>query len=161
MTIASIVLLATEAKEGGGLFDFDLTLPLMAVQFLILMVVLDKLFYSPIGKAMDDRATYLREQLAQSKDGSAETVELTAKLDDSLREARRDAAATIAKAQAEAQAVATEAATKAQQEVQAQREQAAAEIGAQKTAALSSLEQQVGTLSQQILNKLLGAELAR
>lgn len=159
-TIASLVLLATEGKE-GGLFDFDLTLPLMAVQFLLLMVVLDKIFFTPIGDAIDDRADYLRQQLAQARENADKSEQTATDFDASLRDARRAAAEKVAKAQAEAQAVATEKANQAQQEVQAERDRAAREIEAQKAAALESLEQQVGSLSQQILEKLLGAELAR
>ncbi len=165
MTIASIVLLtnellATEGKE-GGLFDFDLTLPLMAVQFLLLMLVLDKVFFTPIGRTIDDRADYLRQQLAQAREDAQKSEQATTDFDSSLRDARRAAAETVAKAQAEAQAVAAERTSQAQAEVQAEREKAAREIEEQKRAALGSLEGDVGSLSQQILEKLLGAELVR
>jgi F-type H+-transporting ATPase subunit b len=45
----------------------------------------------------------------------------------------------------------------AQQEAQAQREQAQRELDEQKQAAMGTLQQQVDSLSRQILDKLLGS----
>ena len=39
----------------GHLFDFDLTLPVFAVEFLTLMVILSKTWFGPVGKVLDDR----------------------------------------------------------------------------------------------------------
>jgi len=48
-----IFLLAQEAASAsepkGGLFDFNATLPLMALQILLLMVVLNLVFYTPVA----------------------------------------------------------------------------------------------------------------
>jgi len=60
------ILLAAETPE-GGLFDLDATLPLMAIQFLLLATILNILFYKPLGKAIDDRAGYVQGQLNQAK----------------------------------------------------------------------------------------------
>ena len=52
----SLFLLALQAastEEAGGLFDFNATLPLMALQILLLMVVLNAIFYTPIAKVLD------------------------------------------------------------------------------------------------------------
>ncbi|MBD0363880.1 MAG: F0F1 ATP synthase subunit B', partial [Coleofasciculus sp. C3-bin4] len=61
------ILLAVETAEAaakeGGLFDFDATLPLMAVQFLLLVVLLNAVFYKPLTKAIEDRADYIRTTL--------------------------------------------------------------------------------------------------
>ena len=38
------IILAAETSKEGGLFDFDATLPLMAIQFLILAVLLNAIF---------------------------------------------------------------------------------------------------------------------
>jgi F-type H+-transporting ATPase subunit b len=42
------------------MFDFDATMPLMAVQFLLLAAVLNAIFYKPLTKALDDRDNYIR-----------------------------------------------------------------------------------------------------
>ncbi len=40
----TILLAVEEVAEKGGLFDINATLPLMAIQFLLLAFVLDKIF---------------------------------------------------------------------------------------------------------------------
>lgn len=42
-------------EPNGGLFDLNATLPLMAIQILILMVVLNSVFYKPITNILDER----------------------------------------------------------------------------------------------------------
>lgn len=53
--------------EAGKIFDFNLTLPIMAGQFLLLMVFLDKFWFGPVGKVLDERDGYIREQLKKFK----------------------------------------------------------------------------------------------
>jgi F-type H+-transporting ATPase subunit b len=151
------VLLATEAvTEGsGGLFDLDATLPLMAVQFLLLTVILNAVFYKPLGKAIDDRDTYIRTAQAEAKERLAKTEQLAKQYETELADTRRKSQAVIAEAQADAQRIAAEQFAQAQQEAQAQREQVQRELDEQKAAAMASLEQQVESLSRQILDKLL------
>ena len=48
------------------MFDFDATLPLMAVQFLILMILLNQIFYKPLGQAIDLRTEYIRKNQAEN-----------------------------------------------------------------------------------------------
>lgn len=44
--------------------QFNLTLPAMAGQFLLLMVMLDKLWFTPVGKVLDERDALIRSKLA-------------------------------------------------------------------------------------------------
>ncbi len=37
------------------MFDFDATLPLMAVQFLLLTAILNVVFFKPLSKAIEER----------------------------------------------------------------------------------------------------------
>lgn len=61
----------------GKIFDFNLTLPLMAGQFLILMVVLDKLVYKPVGAVLDARDSELRTKLEAVKDNAGDLLKYT------------------------------------------------------------------------------------
>ncbi len=158
-TILLAVETAKTAAKEGGLFDFDATLPLMALQFLLLVVVLNAVFYKPLGKAIDDRDEFIRKNLLEAQERLAKTKNLTKQYEQELGETRRKSQATIAAAQADAQKIAAQKMAQAQAEAQTQREQAQTEIEKQKAEAFSSLEQQVDSLSRQILEKLLGAEL--
>ncbi len=158
-TILLAVETAETAAKEGGLFDFDATLPLMALQFLLLVVVLNAVFYKPLNKAIDDRDDYIRNNLLEARERLAKAERLTKQYEQELAETRRKSQATIAAAQADAQKITAQKMAQAQAEAQSQREQALKEIEQQKAEALASLEHQVDALSSQILEKLLGPEL--
>ncbi len=155
-----ITLLAVEkvAKE-GGLFDIDATLPLMAIQFLLLAVILNAVFYKPLGNAIDERNDYIRNNQLEAQERLKKAEKLAQQYEQELAGARRQSQTVIADAQAQAQKIAAEKIAQAQKEAQGQREQAAQEIEQQKQQAFTSLEREVDSLSRQILEKLLGAEL--
>jgi F-type H+-transporting ATPase subunit b len=159
------LLLATaaveEVAEKGKLFDFDATLPLMAIQFVVLVAVLNKLFYTPLGKVLDDRDEYIRGGLGNAKARLAEAEALKTQYEKELAETRRESNTVIATAKAEAQKIAAVQIAETQQAAQVQREQAQQEIDKQKQSAFTALEPQVEALSRQILTKLLGAELVK
>lgn len=143
------------------MFDFDATLPLMAVQFLILMILLNQIFYKPLGQAIDLRTEYIRKNQAEAKDRLSKARELAKQYEKELATARRKSQQIIAEAQAEAKKIAEEKIAEAQKEAIAKRETAAQEIENEKQQALATLEQQVDDLSRQILEKLLGPELVK
>lgn len=156
----TILLAAEAAAEGGkgGLFDIDATLPLMAVQFVILVIVLNAIFYKPLGKAIDDRSAYIRNNLAEAKERLSKAENLAKQYEQELAEKRRQSQKILAEAEAEAEKVAAGQIAEAQREAQVQREDAQRELDKQKQEALHSLEQQVDELSRQILEKLLGTQ---
>ncbi|MGB0561983.1 MAG: F0F1 ATP synthase subunit B' [Spirulinaceae cyanobacterium] len=155
----SVILLAQAAEESGGLFDFDATLPLMAAQFLLLVLVLNALFYKPLGDALDERDSYVRQKQLSARERLAEAKAKAEQYDQELIGVRREAQEVIAAAQAEAQQTVTAEVQAAQKQVQQEREAAAKEIETQKSQAFAALEGEVDALSHQILTKLLGAEL--
>lgn len=156
--ITGVMLFAVEAaaEEGGGLFDLDATLPLMAVQFALLAIILNAVFYKPLGNAIDERDGYVRSTTADAEERLAKAEKLAQEYEQALASARREAKQLVEDAQAEAQEMGAKSMASAQQEAQAQREAVQKELDAQKQSAMSVLEQQVDALSQQILSKLLG-----
>lgn len=149
------ILLAAAEKE-GGLFDFNATLPIMMIQFVLLAYLLNVLFYKPVGKVLDDRDEYIRSNSEGGEERLVEAQRLTQQYETELADARRQAQSVIAEAKAAAQKIASDELAAAQQAAQAEREQASQEIDRQKQAAFSSLERDVDALSQQILAKLIG-----
>ena len=143
------------------MFDFDATLPLMALQFLLLAALLNAIFYKPMTKVLDDRANYVRTNNLDARDRLAKAESLTKEYEQQLASARRQSQVTIEPAQNEAKKITAQKIAQAQQEAQVQREQAAKEIEQQKQAAMATLETQVDALSNQILEKLLGSALAK
>ena len=137
------------------MFDFDATLPLMALQFLLLAAVLNVIFYKPLTKVLDERTNFIRTSKTDAREILAKTEQLEAQYKQQLNEARKQAQSVITTAQNEAQTIANQKVAEAQKEAQSQREQAQQEIDAQKIEAMRSLEQQVDALGRQIMDKLL------
>lgn len=85
----AVVALPSLAGEPGKIFDFNLTLPIIATEFLLLMVILDKTVFGPVGKAIDDRDKLIRDQLSAVGDNSTAVADLIVRDPDTPRE--RDA----------------------------------------------------------------------
>ena len=143
------------------MFDFDLTMPLMAVQFLLLTALLNAVFYKPLTKVLDERDAFIRGGQSSAKDNLAKAESLVAEYERQIALARKESQSVVEKAQAEAREIVSQKTAEAQSAAIAQKEKAAQEIQQQKESALSTLEQQVDSLSRQILEKILGAELVK
>jgi F-type H+-transporting ATPase subunit b len=154
---ATTMLAMTEGA--GGLFDFNATLPLMAIQFILLTVVLTFIFYKPVGKVIDEREAYINGNLTQSADKLIKADELYKQYDAQLKEARVNAQAVIAKSEKEAKDVVTLEISQARTDAAKLIAQTNKELEAQKSLALEKLETQVDELSQLIKEKLLGKEV--
>lgn len=145
----------SEAESGGGLFDFNATLPLMALQFLALTVTLNFIFYKPVSNILDAREEYIRNSLTSASASLVKANELTKKYEFNLAESRKKAQNIIKNAQREAQLVVSEKIKEAQKNAEQLLIDAYQELNIQKEQALKSLEIQVGILSEQIKGKLL------
>lgn len=156
-----IFLLAQEATSNpeGGLFDFNATLPLMALQILLLMVVLNLVFYTPIAKVLDERDEYIRKNLTEASETLSKAEAITKQYEQDLSQERRESQLIIASAQKEAQEIVAMEINQAQKDTEALVNEATQQLNAQKDKALLALEEQVNTLSEQIKNKLLSGKL--
>lgn len=156
-----IFLLAQEAaaEAEGGLFDFNATLPLMALQILLMMVVLNLVFYTPIAKVLDERDEYIRKNLTEASETLAKAEAITKQYEQDLAQQRRESQVIIASAQKEAQEIVAMEINQAQKDTEALVNEATKQLNTQKDKALLALEEQVNTLSEQIKNKLLSGKL--
>ena len=146
-------------EGAGGLFDFNATLPLMAIQFILLTVVLTFIFYKPVSKVIDERETYISGNLTQASEKLIKADELYKEYDEQLKTARISAQAIIAKSEKEAKdAVALEI-NEAREDAAKLIDKTNKELETQKSLALQQLETQVDELSQLIKEKLLGKEV--
>ena len=146
-------------EGAGGLFDFNATLPLMALQIILLSVVLTFVFYKPVSKIIDEREAYINGNLTTASEKLIKADELYSEYDEELKAARVNAQAIISKSEKEAKdAVALEI-NQARQDAAKLIEKTNKELETQKTLALQQLETQVDELSQLIKEKLLGKEV--
>jgi len=154
---AAQTLAATEGA--GGLFDFNATLPLMAIQFVLLTVALTFVFYKPVAKVLDEREAYISGNLTQASEKLITADELYKQYDEQLKTARADAQSIIAESEKEAKDIVASEITQARKDAANLIEQTNKELEAQKSLALQKLETQVDELSQLIKEKLLGKEV--
>ena len=141
------------------MFDFDATLPFMALQFVLLTVVLNIVFFKPLTKIIGDREDYIRSNKSEAQNQLEQAKKLAHQYETELANTRRKSQSIIAAAQEEAQKIATAQIAEAQQEVQAEFMKVQQDLDRQKQSAFTELEKDVNTLSRQILEKLLGAEV--
>lgn len=157
MTLYSTFVLAVESAESsGGLFDFDATLPIMAAQILVLVAILNNIFFKPLTKAIDDRNDYVRGNIAEAKERLEKAESLAQQYEAELAETRKSSQAMLLAAQSDANKIRAEQIAATLAESQAQIALAKAEIEQQKSEAMAALDAQVDVLSRQILEKLLG-----
>ena len=146
-------------EGAGGLFDFNATLPLMALQFILLTVVLTFIFFKPVSKVIDERETYINGNLTTASEKLIKADELYNAYDEQLKTARVDAQAIIAKSEKEAKDVVAVEIDQARQDAAKLIEKTNKDLEAQKALALQQLETQVDELSQLIKEKLIGKEV--
>jgi F-type H+-transporting ATPase subunit b len=139
------------------MFDFNATLPVMALQFLLLAALLNAIFYKPLTKVLDERDNYIQGNKVSARERLDKAERLTKEYEQQLADARKQSQAVMASATEEAQKAYATQIAEAQKQAQEQRERASQEIEQQKQEVMRSLEQQVDSLSQQIVDKLLGA----
>ena len=142
----------------GGLFDFDATLPLMAVQVVILTFILNSLFFKPVGKVVEEREDYVLTSRAEAKEKLAEVERLEADLKNQLKEARLSAQKVINEAEEDSENLYREALALATAEANASREEARREIDLQRDSALNQLKSESDQLGNLIVSKLLEAK---
>ncbi len=154
-------MIAAESAESGGLFNFDATLPTIVIEFLILLAVLNSIFYQPVTQTIDSRNDYIRMTLNEAQERKQKADQIAQQYQAAIQEARLKSQQLVADAEASAAKVRSQKMAEVQAEVQKRMEAAQAEIDQEKQQALQALEQEVATLSQQISQKLLGAAASR
>lgn len=103
-------------EGAGGLFDFNATLPVMAIQVLLLTIVLTFVYFKPISKVIDERETYINGNLTTAAEKLIKADELYNEYDEQLKTARVNAQSIIAKSEKEAKEVVSVEINQARQE---------------------------------------------
>ena len=147
---------ASSAPE-GGLFDLDATLPLMAVQVVVLTFLLNALFFRPVGKVVEDREGFIAVSRTEAKQKLAQVQRLEADLAEQLKGARQESQQLIVEAEQEVDKLYREALALAQAEANTSREQARRDIEQQRDQAMAVLGTQSDRLGDLIVNRLLPA----
>ena len=99
MVNLSILISNSEVSGPGGLFDFNATLPLVAIQFVLLMLILNTILYSPLLTIIEERKEYILGNLAKASEILAQANELTTQYEQELSNVRKEAQLEITNSQ--------------------------------------------------------------
>ena len=95
----SILISSSEVSGPGGLFDINATLPLVAIQFLLLVVILNIILYSPLLTIMQERKEYILTNLGKASVILAEANKLITQYEQELTNVRKEAQLEITNSQ--------------------------------------------------------------
>ena len=95
----SILISNSEVSGPGGLFDFNATLPLVAIQFVLLTVILNILLYNPLLTIIEERKEYILTNLGKASELLSEATKLTEQYEQELANVRRQAQLEITNSQ--------------------------------------------------------------
>ncbi|CAJ1402384.1 unnamed protein product [Effrenium voratum] len=100
MTAGGAIMVASlpAPAYAGGMFDFGLTLPFVAITFLTMMAVLNALWFAPVTEEMDERNAKLLQTLSEATDMLAKADEMQVEYTANIKEAREKAAKELAAA---------------------------------------------------------------
>lgn len=118
-----------------------------SIAFFLLLIVMTKLAYPAVRKAMDDRTARIQNDLDSAEQAKSEAAQLKAEYDSKLAEAKAEAARIIDAARDEAETVRAERISAIDGEIATKRAQADADIEAAKERAMSEMRGQVTALA--------------
>jgi F-type H+-transporting ATPase subunit b len=147
------------SEGAGGLFDFNATLPLMALQFIALTTILTFVYYKPVGTLLEERETLISSNLTNASERLLKADELYQQYDEQLKDARKNAQSVILVAETEAKGIVASEIAQARKDAASLIDKTNRDLEAQKNLALEKLETQVDELSDLIKEKLLGKEV--
>jgi F-type H+-transporting ATPase subunit b len=154
--IMSVTKLVTLSEAAGGLFDFNATLPLEALQFILLTVALTFIFYKPIGRLLEERETLISDNLTEASEKLLTADELCQQYERQLKEAKAEAQGIITQAEREAKEIVAEEIEETRAAAASLIENTNKEMEAEKKVALLMLESKIDELSDLIKKKVLG-----
>jgi F-type H+-transporting ATPase subunit b len=150
----STLVLSSEVTGPGGLFDFDATLPLVAIQFIMLMVVLNIIFFNPLLTTIKERNEFILSNLAKASEILTKANILTAQYEQELTRIRKEAQLEITNSQKVHQEILEIELNISQKYIDNLLRSIITDLNSKKNLALNSLDNIVKSLCLEIENKL-------
>ena len=128
--------LLVQSEGAGGLFDFNATMPLMALQFILLTIVLTFTFYKPITTVLEERDSLISTNLAEASEKLIKADELYKEYEVQLKTAKTQAQLIVAESEKEAKQIVADEINQARKDATRLIEQTNKELETQKQLAL-------------------------
>lgn len=148
-----------EHEGGGGLISLDKSLIVQAVNFVILLVILQRLLYRPFLAKMEERTNAIKKSLQEAQAARAEAAHQAEENATRLRQAHAEAAAIRAQALKEAGEEQRRLVEAARVEAQRLVESARAQMDADIRRARDELRREVADLTIAVAEKLVRRSL--
>jgi len=150
---------AAASEHGGGLISLDKSLIVQAVNFVILLLVLQRLLYKPFLAKMEERSSAIRRSLEEAQAARAEAARQAEENTARLRQAHAEAAAIREQALKEAGEEQRRLVESARAEAQRLVESAKAQMEADIRRAREELRREVADLATAVAEKLVRRSL--
>ena len=150
----SILISSSEVSGPGGLFDINATLPLVAIQFVLLVVLLNILLYSPLLKVIEERKEYILTNLSNASELLSEANKLTTQYEQELTSVRKEAQLEITNSQKIHKEILETELNISQKYIDGLLDKVANDLRIKKEEALDNLDDNVQALSFQIEKQL-------
>ena len=93
------LIFSSEISGPGGLFDLDATLPLIAIQFVLLMIILNIILYNPVLLVIEERKEYILTNLGKASELLRKAKNITTQYETALKLVRSEAQLEITNSQ--------------------------------------------------------------
>jgi F-type H+-transporting ATPase subunit b len=149
-----IFLLLSENEVKGGLFDIGGTLPLVAIEFLVLMFILNSILYNPLITFMNERDDYILDNLTKASKLLKRAEDLKVKYERELNVAKQEAQQEISTTQKHQKELFDNELIIAQKSIDDVVENSLKRLAEKKDGALNSLNLEIESISNQILKRI-------
>jgi F-type H+-transporting ATPase subunit b len=151
---------AAAHAEGGGPLEINVGLQVWVIAtFVVMMGLLAKLAFKPIGEALERRGSTIKAQLDEAEKSRADAKKLMEDYQKQIAEARAEAAKVIEEARLLGEKVRKDVVDKANAEASAVVSRAQEEIIRQKEKGIQEMKDTVASLAVQIAGKVIEKEV--
>jgi F-type H+-transporting ATPase subunit b len=158
--VAALPAAVLAAEDGVNVIPSNIGLQLWVVAtFVVMVVLLGKLAFKPIGEALERRGATIKAQLDEAERSRAEAKKLMEDYQKQLAEARAEAGKIIEESRQLGEKIRKEIVDKANTEASAVVSRAQEEIVRQKEKSIQEMKDTIATLSVQIAGRVIEKEV--
>ncbi len=141
------------------MIDFNVTLIVQIIMFLVLLYLLNRWLFGPVGKMAAERTRRIEQGLAEAERSRLQAEETRKQIQQQLDQARVDAQEILRQAGRAADALRDNLTTEARQEADTIVRRAREEIQREQQAAIADLRRQAGNLAILAATRVVGQSL--
>lgn len=155
----SVLVLAAESEGGNNFLVPNFTLVIEVLAFLLILFILYRYVWPPLSKAMNDRQAMISKGVEDSNEAARKLKQAEERYDAAIAEVRSEAARIRDDARADATRIREELKAQADAEVERIRQRGEEQLASQRDQAVRQLKTEIGGLSMQLAQRIVGDSL--